>query len=128
MVEREVVEREELTEVQLEELHRNLLALREELERQQAQGADSTKAVSPDDAIGRLTRMDAMQQQRMAIEERRRRGLRLRQISGALSAIERGEYGWCRRCVEPIGYRRLEARPESPFCVPCAGGMERGAG
>jgi len=120
-----IVDPEELTTEQIEELHRDLLTLRDELGRQQERVADSTKAVAPDDAIGRITRLDAMQQQGMAIEERRRRGVRLQQIAAALAAVDNGEYGYCRRCDEPVGYRRLKAKPESPFCVTCAGGLER---
>ena len=116
---------EELTDAQIEELHAALIALREELDALDAASGDATKAVAPDDAIGRLTRMDAMQQQRMAIEEKRRRQVRKQQIAGALAAIESGDYGFCRRCQEPVGYKRLKARPESPFCVPCAGKLER---
>lgn len=119
------VESEELTDEQTEELNRRLLSLRDELQEQQARGANNVEAVAPDDAIGRLTRLDAMQQQGMAIEERRRREVRLQQIAAALAAIDRGEYGLCRRCEEPIGIRRLRARPESPFCMPCTGGLEK---
>lgn len=45
--------------------------------------------------------------------------LRLRQVSAALSACESAEYGTCRKCEKPIGYRRLKARPETPFCLAC---------
>ena len=69
--------------------------------------------------------MDAMQQQRMAIEERRRRQVRRKQVTASLAAIESGDYGCCRRCDEPISYGRLKARPESPFCVPCMSELER---
>jgi DnaK suppressor protein len=37
----------------------------------------------------------------------------------ALSTFDRGEYGLCRKCEEPIGYRRLSAKPEAPFCLEC---------
>lgn len=123
-----MVEADELSQEQVEELRQDLLSLREELQKQQAQAVGSTAAVAPDDAIGRLTRMDAMQQQRMAIEERRRREVRLQQIAGALAAVESGDYGQCRRCEEPIGYKRLKAKPESPFCMPCAGRIEKRSG
>ncbi len=123
-----IVEPEELTDEQIEELRDRLLSLRKELVNQQEQAIDSTKAVAPDDAIGRLTRLDAMQQQGMAIEERRRREVRLQQIAAALAAMESEDYGFCRRCQEPIGYRRLGAKPESPFCLPCTGELERRGG
>ena len=31
----------------------------------------------------------------------------------------------CRRCEEPIGFRRLQARPETPLCVACQNQRER---
>ena len=69
--------------------------------------------------------MDAMQQQKMAIEARRRRQIRYQQVKTALAAVKTDDYGYCRRCEEPIGYERLKARPDSPFCVPCMGSVER---
>ena len=32
---------------------------------------------------------------------------------------------WCRRCEEPIGYKRLSARPESPYCLDCQDEIDR---
>ena len=69
--------------------------------------------------MGRLSRMDAMQQQAMAKATRDKSKLRLAQCKRALSAFDRDEYELCRKCEEPIGYRRLAAKPEAPFCVTC---------
>ncbi len=44
---------------------------------------------------------------------------RLRLILAALEAIETGDYGECRECGELISFKRLSARPESPFCIDC---------
>lgn len=116
---------EELSEAQVEELRADMIALKDELDGQLVRGSDGAKTVGLDQPIGRLTRMDAMQQQQMAQDDRRRRELRRKQVVAALAALERGEYGLCRRCEEPIGYGRLKARPESPFCVGCMGALER---
>ncbi len=119
-------EPEYLTEEQVAELKGELVRLADDLDEQLATGGDSVKPVELDPSkVGRLSRMDAMQQQSMAVEERRRRRVRRQQVAGALAAVEEGRYGECRRCEEPIGYRRLKARPESPFCVPCTGNLER---
>jgi len=40
-------------------------------------------------------------------------------VEAALQAIKMERYGECRRCEEPIGYSRLDVRPESPFCLDC---------
>ncbi len=56
-----------------------------------------------------------------------RRGARLRldRVGAALKSAEAGEYGYCRSCEDPIGYRRLRAQPEAPFCLACQGRRER---
>ena len=119
-------EAEELTDAQIEELCADLTAVREELETTLANAAEGASTVSLDQPIGRLSRMDAMQQQAMAQANRRSAQLRLEQVGAALAAIGRQDYGYCRRCEEPIGYRRLKSRPESPFCVECQRGREGG--
>ena len=116
---------DELTPEQTEELKRSLLALREELERLLDTTREGTKPVDLDEPIGRLTRIDAIQQQTMTMANRRSHDIRLRQVIQALSALEGDEYGLCRRCEDPIGYPRLEARPESPYCLECQDEIDR---
>lgn len=45
---------------------------------------------------------------------------RLRRIVSALYKIETGNYGTCETCGSPIKEERLEAIPETPFCLYCA--------
>jgi DnaK suppressor protein len=88
------------------------------------------KPVDLDAPIGRLSRMDAMQQQAMATATQEKARTRLAQVRLALvahAAHPDGEYGHCRRCEECIGVRRLRSRPETPFCIECQGRRERGA-
>lgn len=73
---------------------------------------------------GRLSRMDAMQQQEMAAETARRRALELTQIDSALARIESGDYGLCMRCDEQIAARRLEITPTATLCIRCANQAE----
>jgi len=110
---------DELTVAQLEELTAELYELRLELETTLAAADERTGIVDLDQEIGRLSRMDALQQQKMAEAEMARHRLRLKSVVLAISALGEGDYGFCRRCGEPIDYRRLKARPESPCCVPC---------
>lgn len=109
-----------LTEDQLSELGDKLRELQERLGQQLSSGAQAAKTVELDQsAVGRLSRMDAIQQQAMAKATQRNLELRLQQCRVALSAHARQDYGICRRCEEPIGYGRLTAKPEAPFCVDC---------
>ena len=73
-------------------------------------------------AVGRLSRMDALQVQAMALETSRRRGVELRRIATALARIDEGEYGTCLECGEEIAVRRLELAPAAPLCIGCASG------
>lgn len=73
-------------------------------------------------AVGRLSRMDAIQVQAMALETSRRRGAELRRIASALARMDAGEYGYCVECGEEIAARRLELDPAAPLCIACASG------
>lgn len=79
-----------------------------------------TAPVALDTSIGRLSRMDAMQSQQMALEQKRRRENQLLRVRSALDAIESGRYGLCRKCGNAIGEDRLEVQPDALLCVECA--------
>ncbi len=84
-------------------------------------GSDSADdSIEVDSAIGRLTRMEAIQAQAMSDEGRRRQSGRLPRIEAALTRIEDGSYGVCVRCSEVIPRGRLEILPEAAVCVGCA--------
>lgn len=81
---------------------------------------ESTRTVELDQTkVGRLSRMDAMQGQQMAMETARRRELQLTRIHGALRRIESGEFGYCFACGEPIDPRRLRVDPTATRCIGC---------
>ena len=116
----------ELTRSQIEALGKKIEQRKIELVEQLSRGADAAKPVKLDQsAVGRVSRMDAMQGQAMAKATRHGMERQLAQCNAALSALSRGEYGMCRQCEEPIGWDRLNAKPESPFCLSCQSATER---
>ncbi|MCO4763682.1 MAG: TraR/DksA C4-type zinc finger protein [Myxococcales bacterium] len=118
-------EQDELTEAQCAELRSDLVSLQAELERHINVGSESAETVDLDAPIGRLTRMDAMQRQQMAAETLRRQSVRLAQVRAAIKRIDTTDlFGLCQRCEEPIGMRRLSARPEAPICMTCQRAQE----
>jgi DnaK suppressor protein len=120
-----MAEPEELSADQVEELHADLVALQRSLSVALGAGAESSKPVALDQSsVGRLSRMDAMQVQQMAKASQRSNQLRLQRVAQALRLVDEDEYGLCRRCEEPVGYRRLKVRPETPFCVVCQEAVE----
>ena len=114
-----------LTADQIETLRQDLLTLQKELEKLLDTSEESVQTVDLEQPIGRLSRMDAMQQQKMAQANRQAHQLRAKQIVAALAAIQGDEYGYCKLCEEPIGLKRLKAKPEAPFCVNCQSRNEK---
>ncbi|MDH5527433.1 MAG: TraR/DksA family transcriptional regulator [Nitrospirota bacterium] len=115
---------EELSEPQRATLGERLTRLRAELEARLRATADDAKPVDLGLPIGRLSRMDAIQQQQMSAAGRANYERQLAQVKLALARMDDGEYGACRECGEPVGFPRLSARPETPFCVVCQGALE----
>lgn len=110
-----------LSDNQLDQLRARLLVRQKELKALDAEGESWRGTVELDQqSVGRLSRMDAMQQQEMAQAEARRRTGDLARIDQALVRMEQDEYGWCAECGEPIAYKRLEIDPMASFCIGCA--------
>ena len=95
--------------------------LMEEIEQDLQQENDGEKVVELDTSIGRLSRMDAMQNQQMALELRRRKENQLMRLENALKRIDKGTYGACGKCKSPISEDRLDIQPDAVLCVKCAG-------
>mgnify|MGYP001140574970 CR=1 FL=1 len=75
--------------------------------------------------VGRLSRMDALQQQSMARAAGERSARELRRVEAALRRLEAGEYGICLECGEDIPEKRLRADPAAHVCLPCAAISEK---
>ena len=93
------------------------------LEDEDALGREGQRTVALDQqSVGRLSRMDALQQQAMARATQARRSQSRARILTALRRIEEGEFGYCSECGEEIAGKRLELDPATPTCVNCAAG------
>lgn len=102
-------------------MKKRLLDRRKELEHVIEVSAETkTEAELDQQRIGRLSRMDAMQQQAMEEETGRRRDQELARIEAALKRLEDDEFGYCTACEEPIAAKRLENDPATPLCINCA--------
>lgn len=76
-------------------------------------------------SVGRLSRIDAMQQQQMALAAGRKRETHIVRIRNALDRMDKAEFGICVECGEDIPEKRLEADPAVHLCVACAAGQGR---
>jgi len=79
----------------------------------------SAKPVDLGQPIGRLSRMDAIQQQQMALNAKKQLETNLALVTQALQRLKSGDYGICLSCEEEIDEKRLIAKPEAPFCTKC---------
>lgn len=111
--------------VTLERFKQQLEEMEAELSAAVEGKADATAPVELDTSIGRLSRMDAIQSQQMALGLKARQQQALLRVQNALKAVAHGTYGQCRRCQEPMALERLEAQPDAVLCVNCAGQVQR---
>ncbi len=84
----------------------------------------SSQPVAPDPAIGRLTRMEMMQTQKISENALKKAQLKLEKLQQALTNIDDPEFGICQECGKQIPSGRILAMPESPICVICAEEIE----
>lgn len=70
-------------------------------------------------SVGRLSRMDALQQQAIAQGMTERLQLQKRKLEAALARIDSGSFGSCCACNEDLERQRLHADPCVLFCQPC---------
>ena len=108
-----------------DEARKLLTARRAELMREDGINADSRDTVElQQDSVGRLSRMDAMQQQAMAQAAERRRAAESVRVDAALKRLEEGEWGYCLSCGDQIAEKRLAHDPSVSSCIKCASGQE----
>lgn len=79
-----------------------------------------TKPVKPENSIGRISRMDAINNK--SVNEAALRNLieRVKKIKSALHRIDESDFGICRKCKNTIPEGRLFILPGATLCVKCA--------
>jgi DnaK suppressor protein len=105
-----------------EKASKRLSARKAELEEQSEMTREARAPVELDQqAVGRLSRMDAIQQQKLAEAAERSRKRDLVRIEMAERRLASGDYGYCVECGEEIPDGRLAIDPMAEKCVNCAG-------
>lgn len=103
--------------------------LQEELERQLARLERSMRATDEamepveldQAAVGRLSRIDSLQNQGLTRNLQERERVKLAHIEGAFRRLGEGTYGLCISCGSEIPFGRLYVVPEAPTCTACGG-------
>lgn len=92
-----------------------------EIDREIGATESESAAISPDVSIGRLSRLDSMQHQQIALAGKRRLEDERNRLLEARRRIDAGTYGNCLLCAQDIPAGRLVVKPEAISCVVCTG-------
>ncbi|MFH1726663.1 MAG: TraR/DksA C4-type zinc finger protein [Elusimicrobiota bacterium] len=103
-----------------EQLKAKLLSEIEELRARLPQLKDEAKPVPPDNAVGRLSRMDAIREKGIREAALGAAKERLSRLDERLSHVDDPDFGKCLTCRQPIPIARLLYVPEADRCVNCA--------
>jgi len=76
--------------------------------------------ISPDCAIGRISRVDAMQNQEIREKAQKEAVIKLSTLKNKLLHIESENFGKCEICGKKIQEKRLRFMPETTKCMKCA--------
>lgn len=81
---------------------------------------EMTQPVAPDVSIGRLSRLDAINNKSVMEAALREAEAKLQRLKGALGRLDDTDFGNCARCGQPIPFNRLKAMPDAQACMSCA--------
>ncbi len=109
-----------LTEAQTKELRERLTADRTRLLENAERARDYSRGRDRD-SVGRDSMDESVEEAMYSTELRLhdREKFLLTKIQSALERLDKGEIDECEDCEEPIGYKRLEARPVTTLCILC---------
>ncbi len=78
------------------------------------------RPISPDNAIGRVSRMDAINNKSVLDAALKKAEIRLQGLKMVEQKLETKDFGACIKCKKEIPLARLLLVPESNKCVNCA--------
>lgn len=82
--------------------------------------SETSKPVAPDNAIGRLSRMEALNDRAVSEASLNATRHKLSRLETALGKVDQPDFGICVSCDKPIPPGRILLMPEATRCVPCA--------
>lgn len=109
-----------MTTAEAKAFHEKLLEERAKISDEIKTLEDKTKPISPENSIGRISRMDAINNKGVAEFALRQAKRRLNAVHVWLSKYETEGFGKCARCKNEIPYKRLLFMPHSLKCMHCA--------
>lgn len=108
-----------LTEQQISDLRSDLERIRRRLERSMSASGDGRPREIDQASVGRLSRIEALQNQGFTQSLRDRERTQFDEVLQALGRLDAGTYGVCSACGGAIGHERLLVFPETRTCGEC---------
>ena len=102
------------------EIKNKIQAEIQKTEKQVADYIELSRPVEPENAIGRISRMDAINNKSVTEAALRKAKEKLEKLYYALSKIDDPEFGICIKCRQPIPLGRILIMPQSRTCVSCS--------
>lgn len=111
---------DQLDEKAMQGLKNLLIEMRTQLDEQVRLSNPAVDVVKLDQtSVGRVSRIDAIQQQGIAVAAQNKAKRQILYVNKALKAMEIGDYGFCVSCGQGISMPRLMVRPEANLCLSC---------
>ncbi len=102
------------------EIKKKIITEIEKTEKSIKEYKEITKPIAPENAIGRVTRMDAINNKSVAEAALRQAEEKLNKLKYVLANIDEDDFGLCVKCKKPIPIGRILLMPQSRHCVNCA--------
>jgi DnaK suppressor protein len=109
-----------MNEKDRKQIRQSIIEQISELETDLEQLEESAKPISPDNAYGRLSRMDAINNKAIVDAALASKRTTLQSYKNTLEKIESDQYGKCVGCGNTIAAERLMSIPYADFCITCA--------
>ena len=106
--------------IELEQIKNKITEEIEKTEKSVASYKEITKPIAPDCAIGRVSRMDAINNKSVAEAALRQAEEKLSKLKYVLTKVDEDGFGLCAKCGKPITLGRILLMPQSRHCVACA--------
>ncbi len=104
----------------MEDIRQKILTEIENTKESIAELEEIMQPIEPDCAIGRLSRMEAIQNQGVAEQSLKQAKDKLNKLEYMLNKVGTEEFGKCKNCGEQIPLARILFIPENPYCIKCS--------
>ena len=109
-----------MNKTELKAIKRRLLLEIENTKKKIDECSDICKPIAPENSIGRISRMDAINNKSVVEAVLRELIKKMQQLKVMQNKINAPDFGICNKCKKTIPFGRLIIRPHSKFCVICA--------